>query len=94
MKQRVSKRMISLVLCLLLLGSNSLTALATSASGQAQEVAEASTVLVDVEEAQQSLKELVAEREIPALLYLKDIYTIKTEPDGNSNDVASISSGQ
>lgn len=94
MKQRVSKRILSLVLCLLVVVSNSITALATSDTGEVQEVVEASTVLIDVEEAQRSLKELVAEREIPALLYLKDIYTIKTEPDSNSNDVASISSGQ
>jgi len=95
MKRRVGKRIISLVLCLLLLGSNSLTAWATSGTGEGtQEVPEASTVLTDVEAAQQSLKELAAEREIAALLYLKDIYTIKTEPDSNSNDVASIASGQ
>jgi len=95
MKQRVSKRVLSLVLCLLLLGSNSITAMATSASGEGMsDVPEATSVLVDVEEAQQSLKALAAEREIPALLYLKDIYTIKTEPDRNSNDVAAIASGQ
>ena len=94
MKQRVSKQIISLILCLLVVVSNSITALATSDTGEVQEVVEASTVLVDVEEAQRSLQELVAEREIPALLYLKDIYTIKAEPDSNSGDVASISSGQ
>lgn len=95
MRRKFGKRILSLVLCLLLLGSNSVTALATSTSGEeSQEVMEATSVLVDVEEAQAALKELVAEREIPALLYLKDIYTIKTEPDSNSNDVASISSGQ
>ena len=94
MKQRISKRILSLILCLLVVVSNSITALATSDTGEVQEVAEASTVLVDVEEAQHSLQELVAEREIPALLYLKDIYTIKAEPDSNSGDVASISSGQ
>ena len=95
MKQRVNKRWLSLVLCLLLLMGNSITTLATSASGEdVNEVMEATSVLADVEEAQNSLKELVAEREIPALLFLKDIYTIKTEPDSNSNDVASISSGQ
>ena len=94
MKQRISKRILSLILCLLVVVSNSITALATSDTGEVQEVVEASTVLVDVEEAQRSLQELVAEREIPALLYLKDIYTIKAEPDSNSGDVASISSGQ
>ena len=94
MKQRISKRILSLVLCLLVVVSNSITALATSDMGGTQEVVEASTVLIDVEEAQSSLQELVAEREIPALLYLKDIYTIKAEPDSSSGDVASISSGQ
>lgn len=95
MKRRVNKRWLSLVLCILLLMSNSVTALATSASGESEdEIVEATSFLVDVEEAQRSLKELVAEREIPALLFLKDIYTIKTEPDSNSNDVASIASGQ
>ena len=95
MRGKGSKRILSLVLCLLLMASNSITALATSVSGnEPEEVVEATTVLADVESAQQSLKELVAEREIPALLYLKDIYTIKTEPDSNSNDVASIASGQ
>ena len=94
MKQRVSKRILSLVLCLLVVMSNSITAMATSDTGGVSEVVEASIVLIDVEEAQSSLQELVAEREIPALLYLKDIYTIKAEPDSNSNDVASISSGQ
>ena len=95
MKQRVSKRIISMVLCLLLFGSNSVTALATSTSGEGeQEVPQATTVLTDVETAQQTLKELAAEREIPALVYLKDIYTIKAKPDSNSEDVASIASGQ
>ncbi len=95
MKRRFGKRILSLVLCLLMIGSSSITAFATSTSGEnSQEVAEATSVLADVEQAQQSLKELVAEREIPALLYLKDIYTIKTGPDRNSNDVASIATGQ
>ena len=95
MKRKVSKRFFALILCLLLAASSPLTVFATSVSeNSTEDVVEATTVLVDVEAAQQSLKELVAEREIPALLYLKDIYTIKTEPDSNSNDVASIVSGQ
>jgi len=95
MKQKANKRILSLVLCLLLTASNPLTAFATSVSeNSSEDIVEATSVLVDVEAAQQSLKELVAEREIPALLYLKDIYTMKTAPDSNSNDVASIATGQ
>ena len=95
MKRKVSKRILSLVLCLLLTASSPLTVFATSVSeNSTEDIVEATTVLADVEAAQQSLKELVAEREIPALLYLKDIYTMKTAPDSDSNDVASIATGQ
>jgi len=95
MRRGINKRWIAVLLSLIMLGSNPITALATQTSDEVmEEVPEATSVLVDVDEAHQSLKALAAEREIPALLYLKDIYTIKTKPDRNSNDVASISSGQ
>lgn len=90
MRRNAGRRIISLFLFLLILSSSSITTLATSTTS----VSEAASVLVDVEEAQQALKELAAEREIPALLYMKDIYTIKTKPDINSNDVVSIATGQ
>ena len=91
MKRKTGKKWLSLVLCLLLFVSSSMTAFATEGE---QEVSEATSFLIDVEEAQSALKEIVAEREIPALLYLKDIYTIKTEPNRYSNDVVSIATGQ
>ena len=90
MKRRIGTRIVSLVLCLLMIISNSITAFAT----EGEEVIEATSVLVDVEEAQETLEDLLAEQEVPALLYMKDIYTIKAEPSGDSDDVASISGGQ
>lgn len=94
MKQKKKLRLITAILCILMFANSTLTAFATSVSEDSEVVNQATSILVDVEEAQQSLKALAAEREIPALLYLKDIYTIKTEPSLGSNDVASISTGQ
>jgi len=91
MKRKIGKRLLAWALCLVLFVGNSITAFATE---DEQEVSEATSVLVDVEEAQAALKEIAEEREIPALLYLKDIYTVKTKPDKNSNDVVSIATGQ
>ena len=90
MKRRISKRIVSLVLCLLMIIGNSITAFAT----EGEEAIEATSILADVEEAQTTLKDLLAEQEVPALLYMKDIYTIKAEPGHDSSDVASISGGQ
>ncbi len=57
-------------------------------------IIEAREILNDKEAACQSLEVLVSEREISALLYLKDIYTIKAAPDPRSEYVVSIASGQ
>ena len=90
MKRRIGTRIVSLVLCLLMIISNSITAFAT----EGEEVVEATSILVDVEEAQETLKDVLAEQEVAALVYMKDIYTIKAEPSLDSDDVASISGGQ
>lgn len=51
-------------------------------------------ILVDIDMAQSSLEELLAEKDIYALVYLCDSYELKSAPDTCSDTVVSLNSGQ
>lgn len=51
-------------------------------------------ILVDIDMAQSSLDELLATKDIYALVYLCDIFELKSAPDAQSDTVVSLNSGQ
>lgn len=56
--------------------------------------AKAAVFLMDLEKAESDLASVVASKDVLALVYLCDTYTVKQEPDKASSDVASVASGQ
>ena len=51
-------------------------------------------ILIDIDMAQESLQELLEQKEIFALVYLCDIFEIKSAPDMQADTVVSVSCGQ
>ena len=51
-------------------------------------------ILIDLDMAQESLQELLSEKDIFALVYLCDTFDVKSEPDTQSDTVVTLGSGQ
>lgn len=56
--------------------------------------AKAAVFLMDLEKAKSDLAAVVASKDVLALVYLCDSYTVKQEPDKAASDVAAVASGQ
>ena len=91
MKSKVMKRILTVILCILMAFSSTATAFAAS---PATTVTAAKYYLTPYEDAVAELEEIVKEREIFALVYLCDAYSLRESADPNSEEVAMLASGQ
>lgn len=69
-------------------------AIVAYAAGNQAAVKKSNYVISKLSDAQSALSGIVRERQIPALVYLKDAYTIRHDADAYSDSVATVASGQ
>ncbi len=69
-------------------------AITAYAAGNAPAVKKSNYVISSMDSARSALEKLAKERQISALVYLKDVYTIRGEADAYSDNMGTVASGQ